>query len=607
MCKDRKRLIFDTLHHQCDVLIKQKKSYIYFMVLLETVSAGIYPFIMLNASSRVINQLVGRESKTVIIATVLGLFICMFILMSISLMCNSIFDSTFVELRMNELKRVFKRYQDLDYKYLEDSNFRNNIENAMESLSSPIGFEGVYRSFIKLCTHGFLILIYCSKLFLLSPALVIVCSLNFAVSTIVNTKVAKYIEERQLDRAKASRQKNYFNNVGYDFAYGKDIRVFELSKELMDQYKNKSKVYTQVINDIEKKGVKLGGCISLGNFVQLVVSLYIIINQYIAGYLNIGEVSLYIGIILSLSSTLSLASSAFGDFIENTVYVSNYFGFMSSTEIVNTYGDRSAISKGTPICIQFKNVWFKYPETENWILKNFNLTIEKGQSIAIVGLNGEGKSTIVKLLSRLFVVTDGEILLNGININEFSVEEYNKMIATVFQDVNIYACSILENILGENDSSLEKEKVIRSLRKLGLANTIEAFKEQYHTQMLKVIEDDGIELSGGQNQKIAIARAVYKDASIVILDEPTAAIDALAEEEIYQEFNSLTKNKSALYISHRLSTTKFCDKIAVISNGELAEYGTHDELMTSRGVYYNMFQEQGKYYKEGVDYEQKYG
>ena len=225
------------------------------------------------------------------------------------------------------------------------------------------------------------------------------------------------------------------------------------------------------------------------------------------------------------------------------------------------------------------------------------MKIKKGEKLAIVGVNGAGKSTIIKLLTGLFPITEGKILINGIDQKDFERKEYRKMFSTVYQEVRIYATTILENIIGDAEKK-ERAFAIKCLEIVGLKNIIEALPLQYDTPLQKIIEDQGIELSGGQNQRIAIARALYKNANMVILDEPTAVLDAIAESQLYETLNQLVGEKTAIYISHRLSSTMFCDHIMVFSKDGILEYGNHKTLMEKKGVYFDMFKTQGKYYRK---------
>jgi len=247
--------------------------------------------------------------------------------------------------------------------------------------------------------------------------------------------------------------------------------------------------------------------------------------------------------------------------------------------------------------IVFDHVTFRYPGTEKNIFTDLNFTIHAGERLAIVGVNGAGKSTLVKLMTGLFAPTEGHIYINGVDIIELKKSEVYDLYSAVFQDVNVLAFSIRENV-GCVAEGVNDERAMTALEKVGLGDKVKGFEKGLDQMMLKVIDEDGTDFSGGERQKLSIARGLYKDAPMVIMDEPTAALDALAEAEIYENFSELVEGKTAVYISHRLASTRFCDKIALFDADGLSEYGTHDELMEKKGKYYDMFVIQGKYYQE---------
>lgn len=245
--------------------------------------------------------------------------------------------------------------------------------------------------------------------------------------------------------------------------------------------------------------------------------------------------------------------------------------------------------------IEFLNVSFRYPRSENYVLRNVNLTIRQGEHLSVVGVNGAGKTTFIKLLCRMYDVLEGEIRIDGINIKEYSDDEYRKLFAVVFQDFSLFAFSLKDNII-LNEKEDEK-KLENTLKMAGLYDDAMKLENKFETTIFKSYDEKGTELSGGQQQKTAICRALYRDSPIVILDEPTAALDPIAEYEIYKRFNDLVGGKTAIYISHRLSSCKFCDRIAVFADDTIKEYGTHDELVNIKdGIYAGMYAAQAEYY-----------
>lgn len=252
---------------------------------------------------------------------------------------------------------------------------------------------------------------------------------------------------------------------------------------------------------------------------------------------------------------------------------------------------------------KFENVSFKYPGHENYVLKNVNLTINDGTKLAVVGVNGAGKTTFIKLIMKLYEPNEGRILLNGVDIKEYNREEYFKIFSPVFQNVECFAMPIYQNISFAEEENTDMDKVNAVLEQSGLKAKIDSYEKGIHTNLLKIFDKEGIDLSGGEKQRLAMARALYKGGRVVILDEPTAALDALAEDKMYREFEKMIQGKTAVFISHRLGSTRFCDKIAMFEDGTVVEEGTHDELMAKNGKYAYMFQIQSQYYEDKKDSE----
>ena len=288
------------------------------------------------------------------------------------------------------------------------------------------------------------------------------------------------------------------------------------------------------------------------------------------------------------------------NFLNNSRYVDDFRSFYEMPELRQNLPDKKTnLPKLQPQShyeFEFQNVSFKYPRAERFALQNVSIKIKAGERLAVVGLNGAGKSTFIKLLLRLYQPTEGKILLNGIDIQTYDLNSYFKIFAPVFQEVNLFAMSFAENVSMKSLENTDKDLAHQSVVQSGLEEKLDTLEKGLDTQLLKVIYDDGIDLSGGQKQKLALARALYKNSPVVVLDEPTAALDAIAESKLYSDFDKLIGGKTSIYISHRLSSTQFCNNVAMFKDGKLIEYGTHESLLKQNGEYANMFKIQAQYY-----------
>ena len=294
----------------------------------------------------------------------------------------------------------------------------------------------------------------------------------------------------------------------------------------------------------------------------------------------------------------------------NTIYnfFDSYSGFawqsenISYTREYEDIPDNTNRGQGEPLptgeCeIEFRNVSYTYFKAEEPTIKNLSFTLHKGERLALVGLNGAGKTTLIKLMCGLYDPTEGEILLNGKPVNVYNRDEYYTLFSAVFQDIEKLPVSIAENISATTYELTDKEKLEKCLKQSGLYDKIESLPDKEKTHIVRALYDDAIELSGGQNQKMALAKALYKNAPILLLDEPTAALDPIAEQEMYLQYADFSKGKASVFISHRLASTRFCDRIILLENGSIAEIGTHSELMEKGGKYAELFALQSSYYK----------
>lgn len=590
---------FKTLKRQLKLIKENHHSNLYFVWFFSAIFGGIIAILGVFYSRIIIDSILSGNQKYMV-HMILILTGCSILFFCLNTMLNSYAKGQYQSLREVEFHRIIDLFNSVQYEKIERSDFQDEFYSGVACLGGDgEGFQAVYNNIGDLVVKIVSILLLSCLLFYYNIWVGTLCLTSIIVSALIHFGITKYRKRRQKDLAHTRRQKNYFDTTCSDFSYGKDIRVFHLKDFLMDKYVNKSKSYVQVVKDIWNRQFlyALFGLFFL--LFQDGLSYFFIIQGYFNGNLSLGDISLCVTGIVIFASLRSEFITIISDLISNVKETSVYFEMLDNEILHENESGLPPFLESGPT-IEFKNVWFKYPNTEKWILKNLNFEIQQGQKIAIVGINGAGKSTIVKLICGLFYVTKGQILINGKDIKEYDQKKYHQMFSMVFQDYNIYACSILENVIGEDYSIEARNKGMECLKQVGLEEKILSLPMQYDSPVLKNLDENGIDLSGGQKQKIAIARALYKNGSVVILDEPTSALDALAEKEIYQSFSNLVENKTAIYISHRLSSTKFCDKIAFFDQDGLKEFGTHEELMENQKGYYDLFKIQGKYYQEGV-------
>ena len=388
---------------------------------------------------------------------------------------------------------------------------------------------------------------------------------------------------------------NYYSELCEDYQSGKDTRLFHLESYIFDTYKKAMADGNNVIVDTKKKTLGYNQIADISMNVLTAVLYVCVITGCVLGSVTVGGITKYIRAVTTFIGTVGALLSQYKSLVYNNKYMEKYFEYLD-LENGEDEGELEITKNGNlGYSVSFENVSFRYPGTDNLVLKDVSFTIEPGKKAALVGLNGSGKTTIVKLLCRLYKPDSGKILLNGKDIWDYDLADYVKHMGVVFQDFKLFAFTLSENLsAGEPiDHAFARE----CLEKCGFGERLNTLPDGVDTYLYRNYDDNGIEISGGEAQKVALARAVYRKPECVILDEPTAALDPIAEYDIYSKFKEIIDGNTAVYISHRLSSCRFCDVIFVISDGKIAEIGSHDELVSrDGGIYSEMWNSQAQFY-----------
>lgn len=579
---------------------------------ISAVISAIQPLCVLYFSARILDELAGRAEVRTIITWV-----------SITVALAFVFSvlRALVDRKLRVLENLFshrlyflhsERYMSFDFEHVEQS-YTNELLADIEAKinGNDLGIPKLYQEFPQLV--GRFVGIIAASILLIgmfdtthvnvesfftssyATALLgglIILILAFAMFLRRNEdKVLAHVFERN---PKTNTFISYYYRYIRAGAAGKDIRIYNQQPAITDimDYWFKATPWGQYFDYEGKLGAAAAAANALiGGCVYLLIGL-----RALAGMYAIGSVVQYVGAITSLVDNLTAFINTCGSLKSNCPYLALFYEYLDLPDVKYKGTLTTEKRVDNDYEIEFHNVSFKYPSTDTFALKNLNLKLRVGQRLAVVGMNGSGKTTMIKLLCRLYDPTKGEITLNGISIKKYDYGEYMDLFAVVFQDFELFALPLGQNVAAAKQ--VDQEKAGFCLQEAGFGERLQDMPKGLDTCLYKNYDKDGVEISGGEAQKIALARALYKDAPIIVLDEPTAALDPIAESEVYSKFNEIMKAKTAVYISHRLSSCRFCDDIAVFHEGRLVQRGSHEQLLGEKGgKYEELWNAQAQYYQ----------
>ncbi|WP_295208111.1 ABC transporter ATP-binding protein [Ruminococcus sp.] len=518
-------------------------------------------------------------------------------------------------------KDLWQKVMTMDFIHLESTDTQNKFSNADSQVDNNNAGIPALCNYIKFGIGGIFLII--TGVILIIPmvlakpvtttgvsgfvqsiwgflvVVIITVLLEMLKSLVINPKAILGFEKVQNDKKVilANRADGFFSNyILRNYRNGKEIRIYSQQK-LIDKELDKAR------DEIAEGWLKAYKSAMLPNFLCQLVNIITKALMYgfavmraASGMLSPGEVIAFALYFEKISAGVSELSDFYGLLKITPSFCKKYFDFLDIPD--EKYKGTIPTEKrdDNEYEFEFKHVWFKYPNCEEYVLKDVNLKWRIGEKMALVGRNGSGKSTLIKLLCRLYDATKGEITLNGIDIRKYSYEEYVELFSVVFQDSKLFSFSLAENVAA--DTEFDSQRVENCVRKAGLSERLDSMPDGINTYLYKDFNENGVEISGGEAQKLCLARAIYKGSPFIVLDEPTAALDPISEYDIYTKFNSIVGTRTAIYISHRLSSCRFCDDITVLDNGSIAERGSHDQLIDKSGIYAAMWAAQAEYYKD---------
>ena len=507
--------------------------------------------------------------------------------------------------------KLFEKYMTCSYEKLEDADFTAHYKEADGYLADDNHFlSEAAMHIIEIGSGALGIILYFSILIRLPKWVLAVLITGTIVELLISRNAENERKKRQETIGRLTRKADYMNKTAADVRSAKDIRIFGMIPWLEEKFTAVLDRFHIENTQVEKQRIRIAGIRAGISGVLEILTGILLAVFVLQEKLSLAEYILYVGAIRSFS----MWSFQFGTLMQNfyrmngdlsrirsfidgeeTIQLNTQtqVNKQSNRSIVNTTGMKfDHVSK-----IEFLHVFYRYPKSDRWIVKDLSFVIEDGEKIALVGMNGAGKTTMIKLLCGLLIPTKGTIRINGVSSTDISREDYYRLFSTVFQDIHLFPASIQRNIVC-SDEQIDPIRFDDAVKKSGMDQVAQKFRDGLNTLLVAEVDENAVNLSGGQVQKLMLARAIYKNAPILLLDEPTAALDPIAEKNIYLQYNEMAEGKVSVFISHRLASTVFCDRIFFMKNGIIAEEGTHEELIQKKGDYYEAFSVQSKYYQE---------
>lgn len=593
-------------------LVWKTGPWILFFLLFVSVFTGVMPVVSSIISKDILNELqnmvtaraLGQLLEDFWGSQIMFLLIFLFVYQILNRVVGRLQTSVTRisgELVVRQVKlQIMEKASEIDLAAFDLPSFYEKLENAnREAGNRPVliltsAFSAI-STVISIISYA---VILSGELPIAALCILVVSIPSAIVNFVYRRKNFQYMRGRSKER----RQMTYYSGVLVDKDAAKEVRIFDLGNTFIDKYKNVFDGYYKGICRLVVGESIWAVAISILSAVVNCGFYLLVAYRVFEGRYMIGDYSLYTGALVSIASNVATLISTSTTIYEGTLFIDNLVSFMKTKPSI-----KSVLPNPTPITrgqhtVTFENVSFAYPGTDKEVLRNVSFEIKAGETVVLVGVNGAGKTTLIKLLTRLYEPTAGRILLDGKDLREYDPKKLYEIFGIIFQDFTKYACSVSENIMfGDVSLPRDDQKIREAAKASDAAGFIDALPGGYETPLMRIFEKDGIELSGGQWQKLSVARAFYSRSDILILDEPTASLDALAEQEIYAQFDELRRDKTTIFVSHRLSSATSADKIIVLDGGELVEEGRHAELMAKGGRYSELFTTQAKHYVEAVE------
>lgn len=570
--------------------------------LLSALFAVALNLINLYVSPTILSVVERQASVTELIVTIVVFVAALMLVSAASSYVNTNTLYGRISVRCEIINLLNRKMATTSYQNISDERFKTLKIKVQETIgSNRAATEAVWTTLTDLTTNIVGFAFYVVLMSSIQPLLLLAILATTVVSYFVSNRLSEWGYKHREEESEYSTQIYYLGRQSSDLTVAKDIRIFGLRSWLDDLYAKSMAAYTAFKR--KEQGVYIWASVTdlVLTFLRNAIAYAYLIGLVIGNGLSVSEFLLFFGAVGGFTAWVSGVLSGFNTLHKQSLDISSVRECLEFPEPFKFEDGKPIKTEENRLYeIRLENVSYRYPGADKDTLTNVNLTLHPGEKLAVVGLNGAGKTTLIKLICGFLDPTEGRILLDGKDIRDYNRRDYYKMFSAVFQEFSLLAGTIATNV-AQDSEGFDMERVKDCVEKAGLRKKIESLKDGYDTYLNREVFEDAMLLSGGETQRLMLARALYKNAPFIVLDEPTAALDPIAESEMYQKYNEMTSGKSSIYISHRLASTRFCDRIIMIADGRIGEEGTHEELLKAGGKYAELYEVQSKYYKEGEE------
>ena len=580
--------------------IRKSEPLLGLYMLIQVVTSTLVVLLGLRLTESVVALVSAPPTLRVLILSIVQAVALLSFITILDILVKSKIASISQKYRITNLAIYMDKYMSTDFQSILQSDYQSLMNSVMNASSGDNSLDGVFIAHIVTFLHQALqIVLLTSLLFVLDTNFIYIIFIMITLTFIYRIYQAKVIESMREERATYSKKINYLLEESGNFKVAKDMRLYGVKHWFNDIFENLLQESTALLK--KSSFVVLLGQIISGLLVAVLTAYgyYIFVKSYMNYTMTLSQLTFYIGAITTIASSSFTFIGSIFDLYQDSKEIEPIMNYYNYPNVFNHEGE--SFNFDTIDSIEFVDVSFKYPGSNKSTFENFNLKINAEEKIAVVGLNGAGKSTLVKLICNLLKPNTGKILINGIDNQSFNLNDYYDQFSVVFQEQFAMPISIKDTIIQQQDFDAERYQEV--LNTSGVQDFLSQFPKGDETSIVQALDAESVNLSGGQLQKLKLAQALYKNGKILILDEPTAALDPISESEVYQNYFKLSKNKISLFITHRLASTQFCDRIIYIEQGQVIEDGSHHDLLDKKGKYFDLFETQAYYYKEELQYE----